>query len=101
MKWQKIIERLQTAQTVEGLSQDPFHYLGAVPGPKARITYGVSRSIEYGAIKCSVTVAIDCPQNEEHMNIAAEIAYDKAVELVNDGFGSIVPDAIPIARSYE
>jgi hypothetical protein len=100
MKWERVVEKLGQQQTAEGLAQDPFFYLGSVPGPKAKVSFSVGRSIAYGDFKCSATVTIECPQNEAHINIAAEIACDKAKELVNDGFCSVIVDAVPLARDY-
>jgi hypothetical protein len=101
MKWQRIVERLGKPQTTEGLASDPFFYLGSCPGPKARISVSIGRSLAYGDFKASVTVTIECPQNEEHINIAAEIADDKAKELVDDVFCAVATDVQRLPRTYE
>lgn len=101
MKWQRIIEQLGKVQTAEGLATDPFFYLGSCPGPKARITVSIGRSIAYADFKTSVSVTLECPQNEQHINIATEIATDKAKELVDDVFCSVVTDAARLPRDYE
>lgn len=98
MNWQGVVQRLGQVQTVESLARDPFYYFAASPGPKAKISSTVGRSLSYGDVKVSFTVTIECPQNEHHMNIAAEIAGDKAAELVDEVFLKISPDALPLPR---
>ncbi len=90
MNWQSVIERLGQVQMHEGAEQDPFMHLaykalGDVNIKTARISMTVSRSIEYGEIKCSATVTIECPQKEAYVNLAGEVAFSKALELTNDG----------------
>ena len=36
---------------------------------------------------------MSCPQIEEYVDVAAEVAYIKALEYVNDAFCNVVHDA--------
>jgi hypothetical protein len=45
----------------------------------------VGTSEDYGSVKVTFTVSIDCVQNEPSMNLAGEAIFLKAAELVNDG----------------
>ena len=51
----------------------------------ARISTTVGTSEDYGNMKVSFTVSIDCVQNEASMNLAGESVFLKGLELVNDG----------------
>jgi hypothetical protein len=84
MKWQRTIKRLEALSTDEGHEDDPFLKLAADKG-SARVSGTISRSLEYGELKCGVTVTISCPQSDPHINIAAGICLRKAIELVNGG----------------
>jgi len=93
MNWQVIIERMQQVEKqLEGSDMDPFLQLAVkarTKGVPAKISMTVGRAVQYGEIKCSATVSIDCPQQEGFIDLAAEVAYTKALELVNDGMESM------------
>lgn len=71
----------------EGVSYDPFYMLAQQAhqdgGGIARVSFTVGTAREYGEIKCSATVTIECPQDEKHIDTAGEAAYRKALELTN------------------
>jgi hypothetical protein len=52
--------------------------------PVARVSMTVGLSEEYGALKASCTVTLECPQAESAINLAGEVAYLKAKELATD-----------------
>lgn len=52
--------------------------------PIARVSLTVGASEDYGAVKVSATVSLECPQQESCINLAGEVAFKKARELVND-----------------
>jgi hypothetical protein len=56
--------------------------------PTARVSVGVSESLEYGSLKVSATVTLECTQDEATINQAGEFAFHKAVEFVKDGFSN-------------
>jgi hypothetical protein len=89
MNWQSVIEKLGQIQLHEGVERDPFMHLAYLSGIEqvrsARVSMTVARAIEYGEIKCSATISIDCPQKEAYIDLASEVAFKKALELVNDG----------------
>jgi len=84
MKWQRTIKRLEALSTDEGHENDPFSTLAAEKG-SARVSGTISRSLDFGEVKCGVTVTINCPQSDPHISIAAGICLRKAIELVNGG----------------
>jgi hypothetical protein len=55
-------------------------------GPRARVNVGYSESSEYGASKVSASVTLECDQNEATISKAAELAYVKAREIVDNGW---------------
>lgn len=59
--------------------------------PTARIGTTVGRSIEFGEVKCSFTVTIECPQAKEEMDEAAQLVFTKALEYANDGMSHLKP----------
>lgn len=99
MKWNKMLERNGYVVNDAGASIDPFAMLAAhaqAAGlPVAHVTFNVSSSLEYGTIKCGASVTVTCPQTEQAMNTAAEAAFRKAVELVNDGASHLELPLLP------
>ncbi len=55
----------------------------------AKVAIGVGESAEYGAQKVSVTVTLNCDQNERTIDKAGELAFYKAVELLRDGWSEL------------
>jgi hypothetical protein len=72
---------------------DHFHELLTGRGPRATVSMSVGRSLEYGAIKVTSNVSLQCDQDEATIDRAGELAFRKACEFMNDGF-SIVEDEI-------
>ena len=71
-----------------GQAYDPFyiasqHATGSPP--HATISFRVGSSLPYGEAKVEVSVTIHCAQQEKSIDLAAETAFRKALELVNDG----------------
>jgi hypothetical protein len=54
--------------------------------PRARVNVGYSEATEFGAQKVSASVTLECDQTEKNINQAAELAYLKAREIVDDGW---------------
>ena len=106
MNWERTIERYPDVWQDSGTTPDPFDSLRKqimkpVMGPQeprlhARLEYNTHRSFEVtdgpraGWVKCSVTINIVCPQTERHIDMAGEVAFVKAIELVNDGLSHMV-----------
>ena len=100
MKWNGLIEKygLKTEQ----VGEDPFAFLRNGAGhskandtPTARISTTVGTSTDYGAVKVSFTVSVECNQDEGSMNMAAESIYRKAVELTNDAASHVGLPQLP------
>jgi hypothetical protein len=62
----------------------------------ARVSSTVQRSVEYGEVKCSMTVTLSCPQTKEAVDYAMKVAFTTALEGVNDGFSYLAPGALRI-----
>lgn len=74
---------------------DPFHGL-LTPGgnaPRASVSMTVGRSFNYGEIKVTAHVTLQCDQTQGTIDKAAEMAFQKAVEYVNDGLSLLEPHA--------
>ena len=87
--WSGMMERAGWA--TEQVGSEPFTPLsGLVAGCRqrgeavAKVTTTVGTAQDFGVLKVSFTVSVECPQTEAAINLAGEAAYRKAVELVND-----------------
>lgn len=80
----------------ENGSEDPFFVIG-LPRDKsavATVQMGVKRSLEVATndwCSCEATVTLQCPQIEGSINMAGELCFTKALELVNDGLSIMAP----------
>lgn len=74
---------------------DPFHGLLTVGSnaPRASVSMTVGRSFNYGEVKVTAHVTLQCDQNKATIDKAAEMAFQKAVEYVNDGLSLLEPHA--------
>lgn len=69
------------------LNDDKFKALiTSTESTLARVSISVGESMNYGALKVSSTVTLNCDQNEVCINKAGELAFYKALELMQDGF---------------
>jgi hypothetical protein len=93
MKWRRVFEKGGYAWSDEGIDPDPFHQLAheADPENSASVSMTVGKAIEYAEVKCSANIRLNCPQSERHINMAGEVAFFKALELVDDGMSHILP----------
>jgi hypothetical protein len=100
MQWNRLLKRYGYQVDETGVEWDPFTILATQAqggGGGAKVSYTTGTSKEYGEIKCSVTVTVACPQTEAGINMAGEIAFRKAVELMNDGASHLgLPPVPPI-----
>jgi hypothetical protein len=86
MKWQLFLERHGVQGLQQGVDYDPFALLAQqAQAPAANVHVSVGSNLEYGAVKCTVSVTLSCPQNEKCIEMAGELAFRKAVELHNSG----------------
>lgn len=74
---------------VEAFEEDPFEKL--LTENQASIGATVGRSTDFGNEKCAFTVTIKCPQDRASMNLAAQIAFETALEYTNDAMSHIAP----------
>lgn len=92
------MERHGFALTETGVF-DPFYAIGAAAmnggAPQAHVSVGLDSAKEYGTIKCRVSVSLTCPQSEQYLNLAGELAFRKALELTNDAASQIDAPALP------
>lgn len=102
MHWKLSIEKVgQPTYEREGYVEDPFWEMkSSLAGQQgARVSSTVQRSTNYGELKCSFTITIDCLQTEQWMERAAQYAFRTAVQYVNDGFSyldrSLPPLEVP------
>lgn len=83
-----------------GVEYDPFSTLAAQAQasglPTSAITFNLGTAAEYGEVKCGLSITLHCPQTESHINMAAELAFRKGVELVNDGASHLGLSPLPV-----
>lgn len=79
----------------EALKDDPFEMLA---GSEARVSATVGRSVEYGDVKCSFAVTVNCPQQKACLDKAAELCFETALEYVNDAMSILAPGLPPIVK---
>ena len=87
--WSRDMKTTVTKQSDAGeLSEDKYRKLltKGHSGPIARVNVGYSEATEFGANKVSASVTLECDQTEASINRAAELAYYKAREIVDDGW---------------
>lgn len=86
MKWTGLLKRFGYQLPAAGAQPDPFMALAQQSeGQKSvNVNCNVGTSLEYGEVKCGFSVTVTCPQNEQSMNMAGELAFRKAIELTND-----------------
>lgn len=84
--WERTITMGDKTTTESGASE--LYRSVWTPGlhPHARVSMNVGFSSEYGAMKVSSSVSLECDQNEKMLNRAGELAFLKAEELTNDGW---------------
>lgn len=89
MNWELTVtkDKKIIASKAGQLTDDKFAALVTDPAAKtARVSISVGEALDYGALKVSATVSLDCDQNEPTINKAGELAFYKALELMKDGF---------------
>lgn len=59
------------------------------PAQHARVSFSYTLGVEFGTEKVAATVTLNCNQDEPTINRAGELAFTKAVELVNDAWGEL------------
>lgn len=62
-----------------------------INGVTAQVSATAQRSVEYGEVKCSVTVTLTCPQEASWVDYAAKTAFKAALGYCNDGFSWLAP----------
>lgn len=99
MKWNRMLARHGYIVEEAGVAYDPF----AISANKAKtlgigiakVSFTVGTSREYGEVKCSATVTLECPQTETDIDMAGEAAYRKALELTNDAASQLEIPKLP------
>lgn len=86
MKWTGLLKRYGYQTEVAGAAPDPFTTLAQQTEGQTsvNINCNVGSAKEYAEVKVGFSVTVTCPQTEQHMNMAGELAFRKAVELHND-----------------
>lgn len=100
MNYTRVLENDEEVTMDEGLMADPFSFLYAENGAGLSCTVGRAHP-EYSRVKCSVTVSLKCPQAEALINKAGELAFRKALELVNDGMSHLAPELPAVEYGHD
>lgn len=93
------VERTPGKKTSKVLKEDKYKSLITNPtAPSARVNISLSQSAEFGAMKVSASVTLSCDQNESTINRAGGLAYEKAYELLVDGWNELNADMQEAAK---
>lgn len=90
--WQTVFEKNGVDKTLEGqLNNDPFATLASQARawenagmPHSRVNLALTNGEDYGQVKVYVSLNVICPPTEQHIAMATEAAFVKALDLVND-----------------
>ena len=101
MKWGRTMSADHFYQHQEGYSEpdDVAPITKATDWARANsetvavVTVSAQRSTEYGGVKCTVGVTLECPQTNEWIKHTAKVGFKLALEFTNDGFSYLCPDA--------
>jgi len=88
MNWNRVLERhgYRFEQELLNMTVPPTRPAGTQKGePPAHISLTATNGGDFGQLKVTAMVSITCSQDERSINLAAEIAFRKVIELVNDG----------------
>jgi hypothetical protein len=100
IEWRRVLEKdgaIVDEQEGYMTAPDAFANMAAQPGTtRARVSTTVSRSLQYGEVKVSFTLSVDCPQEKQWMDYASRELFSQAVSYVNSGMGLLVPDLPPL-----
>jgi len=82
------------ASTEEGvLSEDKYTRLWKdLEKQPAGVTMSVGRSMDFGSVRVQASVTLHCDQNKSAINKAGGLAFNKACELLNDGWELLVEE---------
>lgn len=97
MKTQKGIQTTQGNLTGDEYSKlwSPGWGLSQRTAPHARVSFSYTLGVEFGTEKVAATVTLDCDQTESVIDRAGELAFTKAVELVNDAWSELTRKKTP------
>jgi len=88
MDWERDMVKPGVKKADSGKEPDPFEQLVLKKGIEhARISVHYTEGVDFGAMKVATTVSISCEQTEEEINKAGELAFRKALEITQDGWG--------------
>jgi len=94
--WEKVVQHNGMTREEGLLNGDPFaalaqqaHAWKEAGYEPARVNVTASNSLDYGQGKVSVLVSIACPQTEQHIQMATEAGFLKALEMVNEASDTI------------
>ena len=71
---------------------DPVAALFTPGSTHAQVGISVGTQIDFGRIKVTAHVNYTCDQTEAKVNTAGEMAFNKALEFMNDGLSVILTD---------
>ena len=99
MRWRRVLERHGVTQQemMDGFDEDPFAMLAHRCDPvHSTISFSAKTAHpDYSIVSCQIHVTVQCPQDERMMNLAAELCFRKAIELLNPAAMSIGAPPLP------
>jgi len=100
MNWNRVLERHGYRFEQGAAEYDPFLLLAQQVTqkgePPAHISLTATNGGDFGQLKVTAMVSITCSQDERSINLAAEIAFRKVIELVNDGSSHVGLNPLPV-----
>jgi hypothetical protein len=76
-------------------SFDPYPEIWAANAlaPHARVEVSVSKSFDYGSLRVTARVSLECEQKTAVLDKAGVLAFEKAKEFAIDGFNILVMES--------
>jgi hypothetical protein len=101
LHWHLSITREGSSETWEGYDMDKFQLIASycqnLPA-KARVAVTIGRSTDFGALKISCTVSIDCPQTDDWVHQAQQLVAAAAADFVNAVSATLDPGLQPLPK---
>ncbi len=100
MKWNRVLERNGYKIEQSAVEYDPFLLLAQQTAqrgePASHVSMTTTNGADFGQLKVTAMVSIGCPQDERSINLAAEIAFRKVLELTNDASSHLGLQPLPV-----
>jgi hypothetical protein len=85
MKNEVRVEVEKEGEPARTLKSDPFVYMATPGQTHASVGFSLGTQQDFGKLKIMASVNVTCDQTTPVMNEAGRMAFEKALEFLNDG----------------